>query len=62
VLAISLFTGQSVLLGVPPSSIVMLMATLILSAMTFSNARTTMLEGAVHLSLFAVFIVLVFSP
>lgn len=62
VLAISLFTGQSVLLGVSPSSIVMLMATLILSAMTFSNARTTMLEGAVHLSLFAVFIVLVFSP
>lgn len=62
VLAISLFSGQSVLLGVPPSSIVMLMATLILSAMTFSNARTTMLEGAVHLSLFAVFIVLVFSP
>ncbi|WP_188796699.1 calcium:proton antiporter [Dyella nitratireducens] len=62
VLAISLYTGQSVLLGVPPSSIVMLMATLILSAMTFSNTRTTMLEGAVHLSLFAVFIVLVFSP
>ena len=62
VLAISLYTGQSVLLGVAPSGIVMLMATLILSAMTFSSARTTMLEGAVHLSLFAVFIVLVFSP
>lgn len=62
VLAISLYTGQPVLLGVPPSSIVMLMATLILSAMTFSSARTTMLEGAVHLSLFVVFIVLVFSP
>ncbi|MFK2891960.1 calcium:proton antiporter [Dyella flagellata] len=62
VLAISLYTGQPVLLGVPPSSIVMLMATLILSAMTFSSARTTMLEGAVHLSLFVVFIVLIFSP
>ncbi|HUB90829.1 MAG TPA: calcium:proton antiporter [Dyella sp.] len=62
VLAISLYTGQSVLLGLPPSGIVMLMATLILSAMTFSSARTTMLEGAVHLSLFAVFVVLVFSP
>lgn len=62
VLAISLYTDQSVLLGVPPSSIVMLMATLILSAMTFSSARTTMLEGAVHLSLFVVFMVLVFSP
>lgn len=62
VLAISLYTGQSVLLGLPPASIVMLMATLVLSGLTFSSARTTMLEGAVHLSLFAVFLVLVFSP
>lgn len=62
VLAISLFTGRTVLLGLPPSSIVMLIATLILSSITFSNSRTTMLEGAVHLSLFAVFLVLVFSP
>lgn len=62
VLAIGLYTGHPVLLGVSPSSIVMLMATLVLSAMTFSNSRTTMLEGAVHLSLFVVFIVLIFSP
>jgi Ca2+:H+ antiporter len=62
VLGVSLYTGHAVLLGVAPSSMVMLMATLILSAMTFSNSRTTMLEGAVHLSLFAVFVVLVFSP
>jgi Ca2+:H+ antiporter len=62
VLAISLYTGQPVLLGLTPSSMVMLAATLILSVMTFSSARTTMLEGAVHLSLFVVFIVLVFSP
>lgn len=62
VLAISLYTGQSVLLGLPPSSMVMLVATLLLSGMTFSSSRTTMLEGAVHLSLFAVFVVLVFSP
>lgn len=62
VLAISLYTGKSVLLGLPPSSIVMLISTLILSSITFSNSRTTMLEGAVHLSLFAVFLVLVFSP
>jgi Ca2+:H+ antiporter len=39
-----------------------LVATLILSGLTFSGSRTTMLEGAVHLSLFAVFLVLVFSP
>jgi Ca2+:H+ antiporter len=62
VLAISLYTGRSVLLGLSPAGIVMVMATLILSSITFSNSRTTMLEGAVHLSLFAVFLVLIFSP
>ncbi|MBE1159828.1 calcium:proton antiporter [Dyella acidiphila] len=62
VLAISLYTGNPVLLGLAPSGIVMLIATLILSSITFSNSRTSMLEGAVHLSLFVVFLVLVFSP
>jgi Ca2+:H+ antiporter len=62
VLAISLYTHHPVLLGLPSSSIVMLIATLMLSSITFSNTRTTMLEGAVHLSLFVVFLVLVFSP
>jgi Ca2+:H+ antiporter len=62
VLGISLFTGHPVLLGLSPSGMVMLVSTLILSSITFSNSRTTMLEGAVHLSLFVVFLVLVFSP
>jgi len=51
-----------VILGLPPLSIVLLVATLILSVLTFTGWRTTMLEGAVHLSMFAVFLVLVFSP
>jgi Ca2+:H+ antiporter len=62
VLAIGIYTGHTVILGLPPSSIVLLVATLILSALTFTGSRTTMLEGAVHLSMFAVFLVLVFSP
>jgi Ca2+:H+ antiporter len=62
VLAIGLFTGKPVVLGLPPASIVLLSSTLVLSGLTFSGWRTTMLEGAVHLSLFAVFLVLVFSP
>jgi Ca2+:H+ antiporter len=62
VLAISLYTGHPVLLGLSPSGMVMLVSTLILSSLTFSSSRTTMLEGAVHLSLFVVFLVLVFSP
>ncbi|TCV94188.1 Ca2+:H+ antiporter [Luteibacter rhizovicinus] len=62
VLAIGLFTGQSVVLGLPSASIVLLTATLVLSTLTFSGWRTTMLEGAVHLSMFVVFLVLTFSP
>ncbi|MHA6202912.1 calcium:proton antiporter [Dyella soli] len=62
VLAIGLWTGKSVVLGLPPASIVLLASTLVLSGLTFSGWRTTMLEGAVHLSMFAVFLVLVFSP
>lgn len=62
VLAIGLFTGKPVELGLPPASIVLLASTLVLSGLTFSGWRTTMLEGAVHLSMFAVFLVLVFSP
>ena len=62
VLAIGLITGQPVVLGLGAADMVLLAVTLVLSALTFSQPRTTMLEGAVHLSLFAVFIVLVFSP
>jgi Ca2+:H+ antiporter len=62
VLAIGLITGKPVVLGLPPASIVLLASTLVLSGLTFSGWRTTMLEGAVHLSMFAVFLVLVFSP
>ncbi|HYK37897.1 ionic transporter y4hA [Alloacidobacterium sp.] len=61
-LAIGLYTRQTVVLGLPPASIALLVATLILSILTFTGWRTTMLEGAVHLSMFAIFLVLVFSP
>lgn len=62
VLLIGLLTDQPVVLGLSSANMVLLSITLILSALTFSGSRTTMLEGAVHLSLFAVFLVLVFSP
>ena len=38
------------------------MTTLALSALTFSRPRTTTLEGAVHLTLVAVFLIPVFNP
>ena len=62
VLAIGLLTGQDVVLGLSPTNMVLLAMTLLLSTLTFTGTRTTMLEGAVHLGVFFVFVVLVFSP
>ena len=62
VLLIGLLTGQTVVLGVSQANMVLLAVTMLLSALTFSSGRTTMLEGAVHLTMFFVFVVLVFSP
>lgn len=62
VLLIGLFTGQPVVLGISNTNMVILAMTLMLSTLTFTGVRTTMLEGAVHLCVFFVFMVLVFSP
>lgn len=62
VLLIGLMTGQPVVLGVSAANMILLAVTLILNTLTFSGTRTTMLEGAVHLSLFLVYFLLVFSP
>lgn len=62
VLAIGLISGQPVVLGLSATNMIILAMTLLLSTLTFTGARTTMLEGAVHLSVFFVFLVLVFSP
>ncbi|WP_306228375.1 calcium:proton antiporter [Bosea beijingensis] len=62
VLVIGIMTGQSVVLGLSATNMVILAMTLLLSTLTFTGTRTTMLEGAVHLAVFFVFLVLVFSP
>ena len=62
VLVIGLFTGQKVVLGLDEAEMVLLLLTLLLSALTFGGIRTNMLQGAVHLVIFAVYIVLIFSP
>jgi len=62
ILLIGLITGQPVVLGLAPASIVLLAVTLVLSTITFCGPPTTILEGAVHLVLFFVYIVLIFSP
>ena len=62
VLSIGLLTGQPVVLGVDPAAMVLLAVTLLVSTLTFSGSPTTVLEGAVHLVLFLVFVVLLFNP
>lgn len=62
VLAIGIFTQQTVILGLKPTEMTMLGITLVLSTLTFSNRRTTLLEGAVHMVVFLVYLVLVFNP
>ena len=62
VLTIGLITGEDVILGVDPTGMVLIVLTLLLSIVTFSGPKTTVLEGAVHLLVFGVYIVLVFSP
>jgi Ca2+:H+ antiporter len=62
ILIIGMSTGQSVVLGLSSANMVLLAVSLVLNTLTFSGTRTTMLEGAMHLSLFLVYLVLIFSP
>ena len=62
ILCVGIATGKPMILGLDPSSVTLLLLTLLLSTLTFSGPRTTVLEGSVHLVLFLVYIVLIFSP
>ena len=62
VLVVGLVSGQTVVLGLAPTEMTLLVVTLILSTITFSGLRTTMLKGAVHLVMFFVYLVLIFLP
>jgi Ca2+:H+ antiporter len=61
-IAISLFTGIPLDLGLDPAMVVLLVLTLFITQITFSGAPTNILTGVVHLVLFAAFIVLIFNP
>lgn len=62
VLTVGLLSGQMVVLGLAPTEMTLLIVTLVLSTLTFSGLRTTVLEGAVHLVVFFVYLVLIFRP
>lgn len=61
VLAISLLTGKSIILGVQNADFVMLLLTLAVSVVTFASGRTNILQGMVHLLLFLAYLLLIFE-
>lgn len=62
VLIVGVLTGQVVLFGLTPNETILFIITLLLSLMTFLGRRTTPVLGLMHLMLFMVFILLIFSP
>jgi Ca2+:H+ antiporter len=62
VAVVSLLLGQRLVLGLMPGSAVLLLLTLFVSTLTLGTGRTTVLQGAVHLVIFAVFILLAAVP
>jgi Ca2+:H+ antiporter len=62
IVAISVLSKQTIVLGLAPAQMVLLATTLLLSTLTFSRTRTTLLEGAMHLVVFFVYVTLIFSP
>jgi len=61
VIAVSLFTGRSLVLGLENADMIMLVLTLFTATLTFTLPRTNMLLGCVHLLLFAAFCMLLFD-
>jgi Ca2+:H+ antiporter len=60
-LIVSRLLGRSMILGVEGTDRVMLILTLAVSIVTFSSGRTNVLQGAVHLVLFAAYLLLIFQ-
>jgi len=62
VLIIGLVTKRSVALGLQGGNLPLLLLTLAVSVVTFTSRKTNVLQGCIHLLLFAVFILLIFAP
>jgi Ca2+:H+ antiporter len=62
VVAASAAFGLPLVLGLEPKDMAMLVLTFVVSAITLGTGRTYMMQGAVHLVLFAAFLFLAFVP
>ena len=62
VAAVSALFPFPLVLGLPPSQIVLLMLSLIVGTLTLGSGRATVMQGAVHLVMFAAFLFLAVVP
>jgi Ca2+:H+ antiporter len=62
VLTIGMITKRPVTLGIEGGNLPLLLLTLAVSVVTFTSGKTSVLQGCIHLLLFAVFLLLIFSP
>jgi Ca2+:H+ antiporter len=62
VAVVSLFLGQPLTLGLAPEAMTLLILTLFISTVTLATGRTTILQGAVHLVICGVFLLLSAVP
>lgn len=60
--ALSIFANYQVELGLPIKDVVLLALTLLISVITLGTGRTTLLQGVVHLAIFASFVFFVIVP
>ncbi|HUK05322.1 MAG TPA: ionic transporter y4hA [Burkholderiales bacterium] len=61
VLAIGMLAARTVVLGLEPVDMLLLVLTLAMATLTFASGRTNILQGAVHLLLFCTYLVLIFD-
>src|SRR6185312_16030754 len=62
VASVAIITGQPLELGLAPKEEVLLALTLLVSVITLGTGRTTVLQGVVHLVIFAEFLFLAVVP
>lgn len=61
ILLVSLVFNKEVLLGLEHADLVMLILTLALGTVTLSSGKTNILQGCIHLALFAFYVLLIFE-
>ena len=58
----SVLMGRPLTLGLDPEEMVQLLLTLFVSVLTFATGRTNVMQGAIHLALFGIFLFLAAVP